>query len=249
MNNKLSITVGLISVALALCVMGIGVFMVFFGEDSCPEFLTSHKWESCDSEISCTETISFHEDGGFAYFCACGSSVGDYDLYDSFEYDSEKRIITVKGDGECEIKVLYYDETSLFLQLDDGTFKYFINEDAIKISQEYDFVMEYLEKAQFYAVIKEEKKGYLTILPQHYSTDERDSYEGLEYHAPLANDAKIYNLYARIENGEESLEYEEISFEGAFETEDNSYVCAYTDFNEKGEITMVIIYGAIEIWE
>lgn len=248
MKNNIAFIVSLISVALALCVVGVGVFTFFFGGDPYPDFLTAHQWESCDGDIPCTETITFWEDGGFSYSCACGSPVGDFDIYDSYKYNDKNNTITLKGDDKREIKVLYCDETALFIELPDGTFKYFINEEAITVWQEYDFVMEYLEKAQLYAVIKEERDGFLTLLPQHYSGDEKERFEGYEYRAPLAKDAKAYTLYARIENGEESFEYNEIPFEGAFENVDNSYTCAYVDLNEKGEITTVIIYGATEIW-
>ncbi len=251
MKNKLALIISLISVAIALAIVGIGVFMFFAKEegDIYPEFLTAYDWESCDLDINCTESISFREDGGFSFSCGCGSPVEDYDLFDSYKYDSKNNVIKVKGFGTRKFKVLYHDETTLFLQIPGGKFKYFINENAITVWEEYDFVMEILEKAQLYTMIKEEKDGYLTLLPQHYSTDERERFEGQEYRAPLAKDAKIHTLFAKIVNGEESYEYEEISFDGAFETADNSLTGAFVDFNEKGEITTVIIYGATEIWE
>ena len=136
----------------------------------------------------------------------------------------------------------------LFIELSDGTFKYFINEDSITIDEEFDFVRDILEEAQLYATIRDGDSEYITIVPQHYSTDERERYEGFEYRAPVAKDATIHTLFAKIDNGEESYEYDEISFEGAFDTVDNSLTGAYIDFNEKGEITTVIIYGATEIW-
>ena len=249
MKNKLALIISLISVAVALAVIGVGVFIFFSNDEgSYPEFLTSHDWESCDSEISCTESINFREDGGFSYHCGCGSPVEDYDLFDSYTYDSKNNVINVKGLGTRKIKVLYYDETMLFLKLPDGAFKYFINEDAISIDEEFDFVRDMLEEAQLYVNIREGDGEHITIVPQHYSADELERYEGLEFCAPVAKDAKIHTLYAKIENGKESYEYEEISFEGAFETADNSMTGAYVDFNEKGEITTVIIYGATEIW-
>lgn len=256
-NRRLALIISLVSVAVAIGLILLGVLLS--KKDNCDGetpgdesngsgLLTRYAWKSCDGDIACTETVSFREDGSFSYSCGCGSPVLDYDLFDSYEYDVENKVITLKGDGTREIKVLYCDETSLFLKLSDGTFKYFINKNAVTVDEIYDFVREYFDNAQLYTVIKEEKDGVLTLLPQHYSTDERERFEGFEYRAPLARDAKAYTLYARIENGEESFEYEEISFEGAFENEDNSYTCAYVDFNEVGEITTVIIYGATEIW-
>jgi hypothetical protein len=191
--------VGLISVAIALCVVGVGIFMFFSNsEESYPEFLTSHDWESCDPEISCTESINFREDGGFSYHCGCGSPVEDYDLFDSYTYDSENNVIKVKGLGTRKIKVLYYDETMLFLKLPDGAFKYFINEDAISIDEEFDFARDMLEEAQLYVNIREGDGEHITIVPQHYSADELERYEDLEFCAPVAKDAKVYWVYYKV---------------------------------------------------
>ena len=39
------------------------------------------------------ETIIFHADGSFRYYCACGNPVNDSDLCESYEYDDNTKEI------------------------------------------------------------------------------------------------------------------------------------------------------------
>lgn len=69
------------------------------------------------------ETIRFNEDGSFSYSCACGNSVNDADLCDSYSYDENNKEIRL----ECfettestitEIKIISLTDTSIELDFD-----------------------------------------------------------------------------------------------------------------------------------
>ena len=58
-----------------------------------PDFLTGHQWTYY---TNCDETISFGEDGSYCYYCACGNSVGNSDLFDSYKYKEEDSEIILR---------------------------------------------------------------------------------------------------------------------------------------------------------
>ena len=87
------------------------------------DFLTNANW--CYF-TNCDETISFGADGSYCYYCACGSPVGDSDLYDSYTYDEATSEITLYPKGEEEhIKVLRYESGRLLLEFTDGIKEFF----------------------------------------------------------------------------------------------------------------------------
>ena len=42
-----------------------------------------------------TETICFYRNGDFSYSCACGNSVNDADVVESYSYDNETKVFTL----------------------------------------------------------------------------------------------------------------------------------------------------------
>lgn len=84
-----------------------------------PDFLTETDWVY---HTNCDETIHFGADGSFSYYCACGSPVGDYDLYDTYTYDASTSEITLHPEGDDNtIKVLQHEDGKLLLEFPDGT--------------------------------------------------------------------------------------------------------------------------------
>jgi len=68
------------------------------------------------------ETLKFGADGSFRYSCACGNPVDNADICETYKYDAEKKIITLKCyEAEDEyIKLLDYTDDTLTLEFYDG---------------------------------------------------------------------------------------------------------------------------------
>ena len=72
-------------------------------------------------ETECdTETIRFLANGEFTYSCACGDSVNDSDVVDSYSYDDATKMFTLNCCEEIdemitEIKLISCDEEKLEL--------------------------------------------------------------------------------------------------------------------------------------
>ena len=89
----------------AIVILAMGVMLAGCGRSNeRPEFLTAHEWVHYGSASN--ETISFGEDGHFAFYGDEGNPVGNSDLYDRYSYDSESKAIKLKPEGDMKIKVL-----------------------------------------------------------------------------------------------------------------------------------------------
>ena len=68
----------------------------------------------------CTETLRFRANGDFAYFCACGSPVDNYDLCEGYTYNNVDKIFELifpspKGKMVEEVKLVSCDGQTLVL--------------------------------------------------------------------------------------------------------------------------------------
>ena len=95
--------------------------------DERPEFLTAHEWVHYGSASN--ETISFGEDGHFAFYGDEGNPVGNSDLYDRYSYDSESKAIKLKPEGDMKIKVLRHEKSRLLLDIDGDVKEFFDGKD------------------------------------------------------------------------------------------------------------------------
>ncbi len=217
-----------------------------------PDFLWDHDWESSEPDISCTETVSFHDDGEFAYYCSCGSPVGYYDIFWEYSYNEDDRTITVMGDAETQdetIKVLFYDDFSLVLQFPDDEVRTFRSEKASDISEEPTLALSYIKDVPTAAYIAKEEDGILTLLPSNYDKDAKDAFEGMVFEMPLAEDVHISSLYVTVDNGVETDKYTVITLdENTFVNEDGSYCYALLGFDSNGCISKIVFYGVTEIY-
>ena len=95
--------------------------------DERPAFLTAHEWVHYGSASN--ETISFGEDGHFAFYGDEGNPVGNSDLYDRYSYDSESMAIKLKPEGDMKIKVLRHEKSRLLLDIDGDVKEFFDGKD------------------------------------------------------------------------------------------------------------------------
>lgn len=69
-----------------------------------------------------TEFFTLHSDNSFSYYCACGNPVDNYDLCESYKYDSSTQTIKLNCDAKNivdEIKIISYEEDKLVLDFDE----------------------------------------------------------------------------------------------------------------------------------
>lgn len=78
------------------------------------------------------ETIRFNSDGGFSYYCACGNSVNDSDLCESYTYDDVSKEITFncfETTEEMVTNIKIVEVSDEVLELDfDGEIRRFVRE-------------------------------------------------------------------------------------------------------------------------
>ncbi len=219
-------------------------------EPPLPEFLWKKKWFRADRDISCEEKLTFTEEGEFVYFCSCGSPVDHYDIYWEYTYREKDRIITLLGDeGDSEeMKVLFYDSYGLVLRLESGEVRTFKSGSAPDFEAEPEIAREFISDTVFSACVAEYKDGVITLLPSDYNTDEIEMFEGMVFEFNVLPDAKVLSVYVTIDNGEVSMEKEELDWDSAFITEDNSRPYVLVALDGEGNITKSVMYGTTEIW-
>ena len=69
------------------------------------------------------ETLRLNADGSFTYYCACGNSVNDSDLCDSYTYNDETKVIKfdcfeTTDEMVTEVKVVKVTDDTLELDFD-----------------------------------------------------------------------------------------------------------------------------------
>lgn len=217
-----------------------------------PDFLTGKDWEY--NTLSCTEILHFHKDGGFAYYEACGNPVGNSDCYETYSYDEEAEIVTAHGyDDSVEdmkIAVLRYTDDSLLVSI-DGVIKEFYEDNEVPslIGDMYEKVEGY----SAYMAIGDIHDGMIETAPSDFDADAG----GLELvrKEKLSDTAVFYWLYEEIihQEGEESdeitTEFTELKREEVAHSEDNSFNSGYIWYDENLQITKIVYYGSLEIWE
>lgn len=78
------------------------------------------------------ETIRFNSNGSFSYYCACGNSVNDSDLCESYTYDDVSKEITFncfETTEEMVTNIKIVEVSDEVLELDfDGEIRRFVRE-------------------------------------------------------------------------------------------------------------------------
>ena len=185
--------------------------------DFSPDFLTNAHW--CYF-TNCDETISFGADGSYCYYCACGSPVGDSDLYDSYTYDETTSEITLYPKGEEDhIKVLRYENGRLLLEFTDGI-KEFFDSDDLQISNAvpcpYVDADQYIGNYSSCTAVSEKDGHIFTTAPSGTDTTSSD-YQAYLLQETLSDDASFFEWSVLSpesdENNITTQSYEELSFQ------------------------------------
>ncbi len=221
-------------------------------EGSYPDFLTNHDWEY--NTLSCTEILHFYEDGGFSYYEACGNPVGNSDCYETYSYDANTHIITAYGYDDSvedlELIVLRYTKNSLLVSI-EGVIKEFYTYNAVPgvNSDMYDK----MEGYSAYVAIGDVNDGMIETAPSNFDVDAGG--RELIREEKLSEMASFYRLNEEIihVDGEEpdkiTAEFTELKREDVAHSEDNSFDYGYIWYDDNLEITKIVYYGLLEIYE
>lgn len=216
-------------------------------EQNIPEFLYSHEWMHYDE--NCDEYINFNEEGEFSYHCACGSPVGDYDLYDSYSYDEAEKTIILSGEEDEKIELLYNDENYLVLKFKNSGVQVFVNENfAIDEYAPHKDVEVYASEGWVYLTVLSYNDAAIQLAPYDYEKDAHDSYAPYIITKEHKNDIPFKLVGSITENGETITKYYDLD-EEKLEHIGDYYTVAYIHFDEEGEIDQGVFYGSLEIQE
>lgn len=206
-------------------------------------FLTEHDWIR---QGNCEEHISFTRDGGFSYWCSCGSSVDDYDLYDSFEYKDD--IITLKGyDGDVTAKVVYYDNYYLCLYLDSQSqCRVFVDSDYANADYIEHEPASFVNEGWLELYILDFDGNSFTVAPYGYDRDAEKDFEEYIRIFDIADGVEFYSVTTIDDNGEVTTEHfklneDEIPFIGEY------YTAGYVNLDTEGKVKYIVFYGKTTI--
>ncbi len=205
------------------------------------EFLIEGNWEGHTD--ACTNVITFDEDQSFSNWCACGSTVGDADLYETFEYQPSDQSITLSnsyGDSDTG-KILYADKYYLIINLWNNIYFYENIHNTHSALQ--DCALEYVNPNNVTMPclsILEFKDNFLSVSSHNYDRDAADNFN--VWQLPVSQDVVFKNVSVTIENEQELVETNTLT-ENDYEHIGNFYTYAYLDMNTEGEVTNVIFYG------
>ena len=196
------------------------------------------------NEVSCNEKMRFSDDFSFYWGCECGEPVGDSDLYELYDYDSETRTIRLYNDydnSSMELKVLDYSDYHLLLEY-DGEIKDYLYIDPNLYIEESET---YLSGYDLYATVIEEENGSVILGPFNYDGDIEYPDNAMKSYS-LAENVQFFDLDVEttVKNDEEQtkVSYREI----ASCPEDASSVFVW--LNSEMEIEKMVFYGALTVW-
>ena len=216
-----------------------------------PEFLTDNEWIHY---TICNETISFHDDGGFAFYCACGSPVGNYDLFDRYKYNEQNSEITLHPEAEGNtIKILRHEKSRLLLECNDGIKEFFDNQDPFVSNTSPDCAYDtenYTEGFGSYIAIICKDGNTVTTAPSGYDGDTPEYKEYLleETLAPNVTYGEWNMQVTQTEDGEEiKQDYKELSDEQVDKMLKDGSSVGYVWYNSEIEIEKIVFFGATVI--
>ena len=212
-----------------------------------PEFLTEHEWTHF---TYCDETISFGDDGSYAYYCACGSPVGDSDLYETYKYDPDTSDITLSPKGsDSSIKVLRYEKSRLLLKFSDGVKEFYDAGDplASNVHPDMDYDPDnYIQDFSSYLTIISRNGDSVTTAPAGYDADYPE-YDEYLLDEKLAENAMFYewNLTITVtDEGEQpDSSYRKLSAQQVERLLDGGPAAGYVWYNADAEIEKILFYG------
>ncbi len=259
-NKKSLLTIGII-----LFIIGIAIIMIvaatnsredvpdgiYYGSDITTEeyvepeiipeiaFLTEPEWIRGGN---CTEQFTFGRDGHFAYWCACGNPVDDYDLYDTFEY--KDGVVKVTGMGmSTELNVIYHDENYLCLYLEaEKECRVFVNSDYANSPyvehDPYGFASDNWVELHIL--------GYdgdnLRVAPYNYDGDAKKEFEEYIIDIPVADGIEFYDVTTIDDKGKVTTEHIKLDSEDVGHIGEY-YTSGYAQLDTDGNIKYMVFYG------
>jgi len=219
---------------------------------------TDKEWMFYDEVTAEHFNLFLGSDGTFCYYCDCGEPVGDSDVYDKYEYDSESRIITLSNsydDETKEIEVIDYNEYHLMVKI-DGEFKDFSLIEMDASANFFAFEGEsYLEGYESRCTIVDMKDGQIVYGPVNY--DPEGTYEDgpFEEYA-MAETVPVFDLtikrYLSIQDDQEYEEFYNVSFTeiGQEDIEfilDSGAGLAFVWFDDELKVEKIVFYGELSV--
>lgn len=213
------------------------------------EFLTAHEWIHYDS--ACDETISFDDNGHFAFYSDEGNPVGDSDLYDKYSYDSESREIKLKPDGDMSIKVLRHEKSRLLLDIDGDVKEFFDEKDKFIVgcapqNLAYDTDNIVSGFSSYLAIIGKDGAKIVTA-PANYDGDD-PKFKEYELSEKLADNTVFYSWTYNVDETGGSVNVEshcrKLTEKGADRLIESGAAVGFVWYNENAEITKIVFWGS-----
>ena len=249
--NKCRLSAAAAAVVLLLCAM---LLAGCSQSDKHPQFLTEHTWTHF---AVCDETISFGEDGSYAYHCACGEPVGDSDLYEEYSYDESKSEIRLKPDGEdSTIKVLRHEKSRLLLDFGDGVKEFFDMNDSVTADSApkdlgYDTDGVTAGFSSYLAIVQQDGSTVVTA-PASYDGDD-SGFEEYLLTEELAADVEYYDWNLRITEGSQGIEpessFRKLTANEAADVIESGSAAGFVWYDGTGQITRIVFYGSTIYYE
>lgn len=217
-----------------------------------PDFLINRDWEY--NTISCAEILRFREDGTFSYYEVCGNPVGDSDCYETYSYDEGTGTITAYGYDDSiedlEIDVLRYTNDSLLVSIEGVIKEFYTYSEVPNVSDDmYEQVRDY----SAYTAIGNISDGMIKTAPSNVDMDAGG--RELVREEKLSDEVLFYQIDEKIVHvkGDEpdrtTVEYAELSREDAVQLGENGFSAGFIWYDDNLEITKIVYYGLLEIWE
>lgn len=234
----------------AIIIVVVGIVLVgCSNSDERPEFLTAHEWIHYDS--ACDETISFGDDGHFAYYGDEGNPVGDSDLYDKYSYDSESEEIKLKPDGDMSIKVLRHEKSRLLLDIDGDVKEFFDEKDKLiaegapqNLAYDTDNVVSGF--SSYLAIIGKDGDKIVTA-PANYDGDDPE-FKEYELSEKLADNIEFYSWTYNVDETGTSVNTQsscrKLTAKGAYRLIESGAAVGFVWYNENAEIKKIVFWGS-----
>ena len=216
------------------------------------------EWFFYDEVRAENEVLRLGKDGSFSYHCSCGEPIGDSDIYETYEYDKNKKKIVLCGSEKetKNIELINYNEYHMLLKI-DGEIK--------------DFSLVEEDMSSNFFLFEGEKylSGYDSRCSLVDIDEDKVTYGAIEYDPEgmyrdgpfekytLSKDVKLYELtiasYNSINDAEQLYEefyevsYDKIKKKDIKEYMENSSNYAYIWFDDELKIEKIVFFGQTTI--
>lgn len=213
------------------------------------DFLSEHEWVHYDSV--CDEIISFGSDGHFAYYTTDGSPVGDFDLYDQFSFNSNRKEIELKPSDGKSIKVLRHEKSRLLLNI-NGDIKEFFDEKDKFITGSAPQNLAYdtdntVTGFSSYLAFLSKDGSQITTAPANYDGDD-PKFKEYELSETLADHAEFYSWTYNVDQSQEPMitesTYNKLTENEASNIIKNGSAIAFVWYNAQAKITKIVFFGS-----